>query len=552
MGIPVLYTNCGSTHEGSSEVSSTSAMKPVFKSTFHPFLQTNCASCHVRNGSGNGKFASASLDEAFLDFYYMGYAKLAEYAVSASHNYPYTGPHHQEQVNKLINDYKAGLAEANVEDDTGNIFEVDAQYVLSTKLLGFNANDTRRIIWSLSENVVQKTDQYFLPAELESKIRVEADVSLVQNVTGQVGYAVTAPNIFLDESASTDIMVTGAIFNLNESIIKKNTFYSLKTCIPKGESGRLSQSGSIFVDRKYEVSDRIGVALLRVEETTCPKPEELPSVSFVRVNNSTSIETLEGSIGDIGTYADRPYPTVELKVQLNKAPSIPVYVSVVVGNSTNPSVKPRCCINLNNENISVNRGDWDFDFDRADLVFYPPGQGEDPVLEQTIVIPINDDERPEADETVVLQFDGVANANIGSDSRFNIKIIDAGDAAGKDLRGGFFLPDGTWLPTSTYVTYTQLYEGIFNSSDEQKRCIGCHNSVTRAAGYDVTDYKQMLQTGVVKPMNRNGSDLVRRIVDWNIIGLNPMPLNRGDGQAGTSPGWHSLLEDWINNGARNN
>lgn len=547
--MPLLYTNCGSTHEGAQEISSSATMKPVFKNTFHPFLQTNCASCHVRNGSGNGKFASASLDEAYLDFYYMGYSKISEYALSPSHNYPFTGPQHEEKINLLINQYREAMLDSNVEEDS-NIFDLDAQYILSTKLLGFNDNSSRRIVWKLSENMVSKSNTYSLPASLEDKIRLEAEVSLVENVTGQIGYAISSPKLSLDASASTDVMITGAVYNLNESIIKKNTFYSLKKCIPKGESGSISESGSIFVERKYQVSDRIGLAVLRIEETTCPKPDELPKVSFVKVNGSNSLNHNEGSIGDITTYANRAYPSVEIKVSLDKAPKLPVYVGVILSDKTNGIVKPRCCITVDDE--PVNRGDWDFDFNRADLVFYPPNEGENAILEQSIIIPINDDERPEADEILVIELDNISNAVAGDTDEFRIKIVDAGDPIDKDRGGGFYLPNGTWFKTNTYVSYSKLYNEVFNSSDELKRCIGCHNSRIQAAGYDVTNYKQMLQTGVVKPMNRNGSDLVRRIVDWNIIGLNPMPLNRGEGQSGTSPEWHRMLESWINNGARNN
>jgi hypothetical protein len=552
--IPVLYTNCAAHHEGgASSLGATSAMKPIFKQTFHPFLVTNCSSCHVRNGEGNGKFASPSVDDAYDDFYYMGYAKIAEYAVSPNHNYPFTGPQHQEAVNKLVNDWKQALENQNIADDS-NIYEVEPHFILSQKLVGLNAEQSREIFWSFPNNIISKSQDNLLSDDLIKKIRVGSQISLVTNVTGQVGYAMSSPEIFLDADAPSDLMITGGIYNLNGELVKKNTFYSLKTCVRKGESARLSNTGSLFIERIYQPDDRVGIALLHVEATTCPEPDALPKLRFKKVSNQASISIPEGSTGDINTYKDRPYPQVEITVELDQAPKVPVYFGIVLSNNTDRNAKPRCCITLDEEELDVNRGDWDFDFTRVDMVFNPPREGEDPVLLKTIVIPISDDERKEDDETFVLEFANVVNAEVGDTPRFSVTILDAGDGANADRNDGVYLPDGSWLdlPPSAVTSYSKLYGEIFNSSDESKRCIGCHNSEIRAGGYDVTDYKQMFQSGVVIPGDTKESDFIRRIVDWDALGLNPMPLNRGDGQNGSDPEWHTLLKSWVQQGARNN
>lgn len=593
--MPLMYVNCGSTHQGtsSSELSSSAVMKPLFEETFYPFLQTNCNSCHVRNGSGNGRFASSSLEEAYQDFSYMGVIKIADYAVSDSHNYPFSGAHHEQSINEILNQWKEGLADNNIEEDS-HIFDVEPHFILNSKLLGFSEDiGSRTILWNLAENFTSKSSENTLTPEEMSKVMISSQVSMVNNVTGQIGYAISAPEVHVDASSPTDFMITGAVYNLNGKLIEKNTFYSLRKCIRKGESGKISNSGSIFHERKYIESDRIGVALLSLEKTTCPDPESLPTLSFSYAGTvDGAIEVEEGNIGRPAEYVNKPYPSVKVKVQLDQAPKSTVYVSVVVSENTKTNVVQRCCMTLADVDEPVRRGDWDFDFDRADLVFYPPGPNEDPVLEQTITVLIADDERPEDDETVILSLVSVTDANL-DDSKKTIKIKILDESSSKPDRhymkdsGGDYILDGKgnkiqqlgfydvnrdeygneifvdeqgrpfeeavqWIPTSSAVTYSQLYDTIFNSSQANKRCIQCHNSSFQAGGYDVTDYKQMLQSGIVVPAKRDQSDFIRRIVDFKLLQLNPMPLDSGGGQSGTKPEWHDLLEKWVQQGARNN
>lgn len=552
---PVLYTNCGSQHQGTESVSATSVLKPVFKETFHPFLVSNCSSCHVRGGSGNGKFASSTVDEAFDDFYYMGYSKIAAYAVDAGHNYPFTGPEHEQEINQLVNKYKEVIANSDAVEEDSDIYAIDAQIVTSSKILGFNSDGERTFLWNLKYNTFRKSDSNEIEDELLEKIEITSEAAMVKSNDIQIGYSFGAPRIHLDEDADTDIYVLGAVYQLNDALIEKNTFYSLGVCVRKGESGILSSSGSIYYDRKYIESDRLSVHILSIEKTTCSKPEEEPKVSFAVAETRVQEGSPPTDYEARKQWAKQSYPTVTIQVRLDKAPKVTTYVSVERDDSSDTQMIPRCCIELAEEELRVYNGLWDYDFNRADLVFYPPEDGEEAVLVKEIVIPINDDERITdfvngdnvnadlAEEKLVLKLTGLVNTQAGDKMKTDLIIVndDSLSSREQDLYDGLY-------------TYEGLYRNIFISNDENIRCIGCHNSVIRAKGYDITNYKHLISSEVVVPGDHNNSDFYRRIVLWKELGLQQMPLNENPDDANDSidTGWYEVLQAWISNGAKNN
>lgn len=552
--VPVLYTHCGAQHQGTAQLSSTSALKPIFRDTFHPFLVSNCASCHIRGGQGNGRFASSSVDEAFDDFYFTGFRRIADMAVDANHNFPFTGPQHQEEIQSILARYTDLVSQDSSLEIPSDIFEVEAQVVTTARLLAFNDAGQRQLLWNLGYNRERLAATNTVEPELLAKLDVTTQLTQVENVSGTVGFSVASPEFHLRADAGSDLFVVGAFYERDGKIIERNMFYSLAACVRQGESAKLSDTGSFLVEDRTGSSQSLRLHILKIEKTTCSRPEELPKVSFAvretRINEGSPPKDPVARL----QWAQQAYPTVRIQVRLDKAPKQPVYVSVVRSDETRGNVQARCCDRLQPENIEVFRGLWDYHFDRADLVFYPPEPGQDPVLVQEFIVQINDDERPndpysdditegdEAEETLVLELRNLVGATSGSITKTNLVIVNDDVLSAAEL-GDY----------DANYTYEGLYKNVFTSRDASLRCIGCHNSVIRAKGYDITNYKHLISSQVVVPGQHLQSDMYRRIAMWKELGLQPMPLNtsQGGGNSGVDTSFYRVLEIWINSGAKN-
>jgi hypothetical protein len=73
---------------------------------------------------------------------------------------------------------------------------------------------------------------------------------------------------------------------------------------------------------------------------------------------------------------------------------------------------------------------------------------------------------------------------------------------------------------------------------------GCHNSIDKEEGYDLTDYNGIMKG--ITPFNANGSEHMKSILDTNPDDIMPPPP-----ASPLSATQISLLTEWINKGAPN-
>ena len=95
------------------------------------------------------------------------------------------------------------------------------------------------------------------------------------------------------------------------------------------------------------------------------------------------------------------------------------------------------------------------------------------------------------------------------------------------------------------VSYAEYIQPVFNVKCATS---GCHDDGTRAGGYSMTSWSNVLQPGVVDPFNVETSRLIWRIEGLGVdimppIGavVRPLTLNQFEG-----------IKTWIAEGAKNN
>jgi mono/diheme cytochrome c family protein len=96
--IPLFYNNCAPSHnEGSFNGFATLSSKcdiDLLETGFKPYhaaLRTQCASCHISGGIGNGPFADININNAFRTFKLKTETKIYTYATDPNHKPPNTG-----------------------------------------------------------------------------------------------------------------------------------------------------------------------------------------------------------------------------------------------------------------------------------------------------------------------------------------------------------------------------------------------------------------------------------------------------------------------------
>jgi hypothetical protein len=136
--IALAFNNCGkgtSLYDQSSEelfsINAATVCQEsdlsIFAKGYFLFLSKNCNHCH-QSGPGNGYFANpGSVVSSFDAFKEVGYSKISSYAVSDTHNPPYTGAQNSAFMSKLRQQwsmYQSLKREKNCSsaDPTGNVF----------------------------------------------------------------------------------------------------------------------------------------------------------------------------------------------------------------------------------------------------------------------------------------------------------------------------------------------------------------------------------------------------------------------------------------------
>ncbi|MBC86286.1 MAG: hypothetical protein CL677_03825 [Bdellovibrionaceae bacterium] len=78
----------------------------IFQNIMHPMATAQCSKCHIPGGSGKGDFAGDDVTLAFESFYAIGIDKVAQFAVDAGHNAPYTGAVNDADVAEALDEWE--------------------------------------------------------------------------------------------------------------------------------------------------------------------------------------------------------------------------------------------------------------------------------------------------------------------------------------------------------------------------------------------------------------------------------------------------------------
>ncbi|MCB0363029.1 MAG: hypothetical protein KDD35_09910, partial [Bdellovibrionales bacterium] len=259
-------------------------------------------------------------------------------------------------------------------------------------------------------------------------------------------------------------------------------------------------------------SDVISVSFGRLEipSEPLPNPASAPKVSFAVASSSVSESVAGGK--------------AKITIKLDKASVRTVTTEVQV--KTSPGAQPRCCIDITNENqdkVSVNRFDWDYEIKSLSATFLPGETSKD------IEIIIATDDRDEGDSEVL-------NLEL-SQNGTTVAIIDD-----QKKSHALTIVDDDEPYTGAALTLTQLLRpgGILYVN-----CLGCHNSVDNEGGYDITDYHGLIENNVLIPYDVNSKAFAR--MNSETPGLPPMPFT---GLLETAK--RRAVQDWIMSGAKNN
>ncbi|MFK8137942.1 MAG: c-type cytochrome domain-containing protein [Bdellovibrionales bacterium] len=566
--ILVSFNNCNSTHTelgssvGLSEVAVQNVMRDEFLKPdgYSGFLVTNCSSCHVSGGGGSGHFGSSDIDRAFRDFYAVGYEYVSLRAVS-SHGTG--GPHNQEIIDRLKAEWEQILLTAQ-----GSISVSDIEFDIITNPQN---PDSRNLNWSFEDYNPEYSDINGVQG-LSASSRIEDMVEL-----GQVwGVAVSSPELRLDPSADSDLLITGVDYYMNGNSLGKNTLYKSSVCLKPGESKSLGGTTSVITDYIVQGGEFFSIALLEVEETVCPETASFPTISFKLENIPNSKKSIpaatngweieeyfEGSIPklndgnvDISAVQNTTYPIQKIIVELDRKPeSINLPVQFRLSFSGTASRRSLVLIpEMDNDNALRKTVNWDYEVNGS---LFEIAAGE---TRKEIIVMINDDDLYENEEndsgTVTKNFESIRIA-FAEDSISNAEAIDSRTGSKVNRYEIRLLDDDikhVGLPSQSFAWLMEnriaIEEGAGDA--DTNGCIRCHNSFRAEGGYDISDYRLMVGKGVIVPGNAEGSELYDRLIsDSDPTGQErnyKMPFSVG----GLSPAGIRDFKRWLDSGAKNN
>jgi len=532
------YSNCSSskmTYDENPAVLSSSSNNlkdicteseaDVFNLGFHQFFQTNCNTCHI-SGPGKGTFAHPDTALAFASFGSIGVDKISAMAISDSHNYPYTGSHHLEEINNLKTQWKTyQIEKAKCSSNTPstpnpNVSTFKPNFITAKKMIpaikgkpstvninGSSMNiltyNTVNVSFNLDSELSMLTDKA-LPSTAGGILSVS--VTGYSNPSGATGYLIQMPKL---KANTESLKLTGLHVLLNGRPVNYSyTFQHIDKSVYKQTEMMLS-GGSMLVLGPLSESDQISLTIGDVEVVDIPPPLTPPVVQF----DLASATILQTEMGSSHIY----------KVAIS-----------VSGDNSNPlSVTLSTTGNENMANIAKGltdatgrrRFNWDYKITSSLSVTFLPGD-----TTKFVDIIFSDDLRDEVDKTLTLTLTDPFGGTVGTNKNLVLTIPDYNS------------------PNVGSVTFAQLMStgGIL-----EMNCVRCHNSIDRQGGYDMTDYQEMVSKGVIIPgdLTPNNHKMYRRMnPDAPDAGLiTPMPLDGFLTQDLTL-----IVEDWIKAGAKNN
>lgn len=499
----------------------------VFDRGYHQFLAENCKNCHI-SGPGKGTFASPDKVTAFAGFNMLGYDKISQYAVSNSHNPPYTGSQNLEIINNLRLQWQTYQKEKS-QCDGGTVVETDVftpQFETTSQPIPKINSTTTTVRVNGSDTQVTTFDRKVLTWDLNTTlsalngkqvpnlngVQLSITVSGFRIPTGETSYLISLPIL---KVGGYSLRVKGLNFRINGfSVNYATTFKKVDMNVYQGSTTLLSP-GSLVSVGPLGASDTLAVQFGDIEIVSLPSPPPPPTVQFA-VQNITVLQTQLG-------YANKV--TIQVSVNGDNVESISVPVNFDAVGDYPVGEKPANGL----LGTGQNRFDWDYRVDDTTTtsLTFKPGEKS-----TTFNLIFSDDLRYDVDKVLRLSLGTPLGATLGVNSKLRIA-----------------LPNYNPQPSGAAPTFALLMNpksGVLGLN-----CVKCHNSVQRQGGYDMTDYQDMKNRGVILPGNLdpNQHKMFRRMnADApNFEGLQSMPLD------GFLPRDQvDLVNQWILDGAKNN
>lgn len=518
----------------------------VFANGYHKFLKENCSVCHS-TGPGKGRFANADAKIALEDFSQIGYSKVSTNATSSTHNPPYSGPQHIQTVNDLKFGWQKGqedfarckgsvdLPPSSVPVEDLITYELKAQVVPV-----MNFNEEKEMTWIVNQDLFRIDGTNELPNLPNAKVSLK----IAKHKTGgnDEYYTLRAPTLW---DSQVDAHIKGLHAKINGVLLKNPTTFKfvdrdIRAGSKNDASGVITTGALVIPGKTFDV-DKISIVIEDLKAVKLPDPKPPITAQF-----SGSLAQLAPTTGD---------RIVNIDVTLSEAPVDPVSVSVVedsakICNSDDPvdlttkagclpsvvslvcpTADPTCAAGLNLlkarsiVGTTYNRYDWDYRFQSSTLIFFP---GE---TKKTIQVRFSKDIRKENNRLLSLKLElGLGDIVLGGNSSKHFVIQKVNNPTPP-------------IGVARYQDLMHPKNGILFTN-----CIECHNSTKREGQYDITNYDEMVERGVLVPGSTT-SKMFRRInptdSEWsNLLGMprkGPMedPYIRA-------------VQKWIEAGAPNN
>lgn len=197
-------------------------LEQVFSEQYHPFLVTNCSSCHQAGGSGKGGFADQDLAVAFNQFQLRGSVLIAERAVDFNHQPPATGPHLQTDIDNIEPLWQAALVEAatcNAAGDNsppvGDPLPSSGNFITTSKTMNGTEN-LQNLSWDLASEIVTPVGASLSGATFSIDLRTSI------TATGATAYEFSNPQL---TAGSESIRVALVEIQINDVFISSATTY---------------------------------------------------------------------------------------------------------------------------------------------------------------------------------------------------------------------------------------------------------------------------------------------------------------------------------------
>ncbi|MCB0357133.1 MAG: hypothetical protein KDD40_09005, partial [Bdellovibrionales bacterium] len=256
-----MFQNCAQ-HDGEDGVLGLSSancspyLKAAFNSDVYPYAITNCATCHVPNGPGKGKFADTDRENAWAEFSVISNVTTKFYnnSISTSHAPGVSGP----QLESAVTTVRQALetAEAECLQSVGGGVPGVAVVTNATEI-GLDVGDQR------------KTISWVLNSEVSPTVNSSGAIFFIDiQATSANYYVISRPRI---RTLGDDIHVKGINILINGSLYELATLYhGIDVVVPAGTGeetavGLLSEqavivSAEVLTTNKLEIGfDALGI-----------------------------------------------------------------------------------------------------------------------------------------------------------------------------------------------------------------------------------------------------------------------------------------------------